>query len=138
MGAVEARYNRIVMPVDFLWIRLSDNKGLAFDEGATSVKVKMDETILTPKIGYRFVDQPRFKADALFGVRYWHLGNNLTLQGTELERTFFSASANWVDGVAGAKFQALLTPKVVVTVLGDAGGGSANSDYQIAGLLAIK
>jgi hypothetical protein len=51
MGVVEPRYKRIVMPVDFMWMKLSDNKALPFDEGATSVKAKMTETLLTPKIG---------------------------------------------------------------------------------------
>jgi hypothetical protein len=67
MGAVEPRYNRIVMPVDFMWMKLSDDRGLPFDEGATSVKAKMTETLLTPKIGYRFADTKRVKVDALFG-----------------------------------------------------------------------
>ncbi len=65
MGVVEPRYNRIVMPVDFMWMKLSDNKALPFDEGATSVKAKMTETLLTPKIGYRFVDSKKVKVDAL-------------------------------------------------------------------------
>jgi hypothetical protein len=33
MGVVEPRYNRIVMPVDFMWMKLSDNKALPFDVG---------------------------------------------------------------------------------------------------------
>jgi hypothetical protein len=32
----------------------------------------------------------------------------------------------------------MLSKKAVLTVLGDAGGGGANSDYQIAGLLGWK
>lgn len=31
-----------------------------------------------------------------------------------------------------------LTPKVLVTVFGDAGGGQANSDYQVGGLLGYE
>jgi hypothetical protein len=50
----------------------------------------------------------------------------------------FSASANWVDAAAGGKVQFLLTPKIVTTVLGDAGGGDARSDYQVSGLLGYK
>ena len=38
MAAVEPRYNRIVMPFDFLWMKLSDQKSLPFDRFATSVK----------------------------------------------------------------------------------------------------
>jgi hypothetical protein len=137
MGAVEPRYNRIVMPVDFMWMKLSDNKALPFDEGAISVKAKLTETIFTPKIGYRFIDTEKFKVDALFGIRYWHISNNFTLQPTQIANGF-TASASWVDGLGGANIQAALGPKVVLTVLGDAGGGSARSDYQVAGALGYR
>jgi hypothetical protein len=137
MGALELRYNRIIMPLDFMWIKLSDNKSLPFEQGPTSIKAKMTETVVTPKIGYRFIDGKRTKIDVLIGVRYWHLTNSLTLEPTQ-PFGGFSASADWVDAVAGGKIQILLTPKVVMTVLGDAGGANARSDYQVAGLLGYK
>jgi hypothetical protein len=137
MGALEVRYNRIVMPIDFMWIKLSDSKALPFDQGVDSVKTKFNQTMFTPKIGYRFIDAKRFKVDAVFGIRYWHLGNTLTLQPTQPEGGLYE-SANWVDAVGGAKFEALLTPKIVVTILGDAGGVGAHSDYQVAGLLGLR
>jgi hypothetical protein len=137
MGAIELRYNRIIMPVDFMWIKLSDDKAIPLGEQAFSIKVKMTQTLLTPKIGYRFIDGKRAKVDVLIGIRYWHLTNNLTLQPTQ-PLGGFSASADWVDAVAGGKIQVLLTPKVVMTILGDAGGANARSDYQIAGLLGYR
>jgi hypothetical protein len=57
MGAVEARYKRIIIPVDFMWVRFSDNKGIPLGEQAYSIKVKLTQTIVTPKIGYRIVDE---------------------------------------------------------------------------------
>jgi hypothetical protein len=93
MAAVEPRYNRIVMPFDFLWMKLSDQKSLPFDEGATSVQATMTETLITQTIGYRLVDKKRFKVDALFGFRYWHVENTLTLQPTQIANGF-SQSAN--------------------------------------------
>lgn len=137
MGSLDTRYNRILLPTDFMWIKLSDDQSLPFDEGASSVKAKMTQTIFSQYVGYRFVDQKKFQADALFGFRYWHLTNDLTLQPTELKQGF-SASADWVDGVAGARFTAWLSPKMMVRVLGDAGGGTAKSDYQVAGILGFK
>jgi hypothetical protein len=137
MGAVEARYNRVVMPVDFLWIKLSDDKGLPINQIATSVKAEVRKTLLTPKIGYRIVDQAKIKVDALFGIRYWHLATDLSLRPTPIANGF-SQSAGWVDAVAGGKFQFVLTPKIDLTVAGDAGGGSARSDYQIVGLIGYK
>jgi hypothetical protein len=137
MGAAEVRYHRVTLPVDFMWIKLSDDKALPLDEVVDSIKAKMTQTLLTPKIGYRIVDKQRFKVDAVFGVRYWRLTTDLTFEPTQIGNGF-SRSADWVDAIAGGKFQFALTPKVFVTVLGDTGGGSARSDYQIAGLLGYK
>ncbi|HKV60767.1 MAG TPA: hypothetical protein VJO16_02555 [Candidatus Acidoferrum sp.] len=136
MFALEPRYNRIVMPLDFMWMKVSDDKALPFEVGPMSVKAKINEIMLTQKIGYRLIDTEKFKVDGLAGFRYWHMGNTLTLH-PQIGNGFY-ASANWVDAVGGARFQALLGPKVIFTVLGDAGGGGANSDYQVAGLLGWK
>ena len=137
MANFEARYNRVIMPVDFVWIKLSDDKGLPITDDAYSVKVKLTETILTPKIGYRIVDGKKVKVDALFGIRYWHVGTEFTLQPTQ-PLGGLSQSENWVDGVAGGRIEAALSPKAFLLVGGDAGGGSARSDYQVAGFLGYK
>lgn len=136
MAAAEARKGRFVFPVDFLWMKLSDDTALPVNEvGVTSIKAKLTQTLLTPKAGYRIVDKEKIKTDATLGIRYWHLGENLTLQPSGLNN---SQSANWVDVVAGARMQMPLSPKAMITVLGDAGAGGANVDYQVAGLLGYK
>ena len=137
MGVVEPRYKRFSMPIDFMWMKLSDDKGLAFDQGPTSVKIKVTETLLTPKVAYRIVNGEKIKVDGNFGIRYWHLGEDLSFQPPGILRNV-SQSVNWVDVIAGAKIEAALSPKVLVTVLGDAGGGGANSDYQVAGFLGYR
>jgi hypothetical protein len=137
MGVVDVRYTRVIMPLDFMWMKLSDDKALSLnDVGVQSVKAKMTETMLAPKIGYRVVDGKRAKVDALFGIRYWHVSTDLTPQPQV--GNSFSQSANWVDAVAGGRFQVALSPKAFVAVAGDAGGGSARSDYQAAGFLGYK
>src|SRR5208283_1542382 len=80
MANVEARKNRLVLPLDFMWINLQDAKALPFDQGLSSVKVGATVTILTPKIGYRIVDREKIKVDSLIGLRYWYLGENLSFQ----------------------------------------------------------
>ena len=137
MGAGEVRKERFVFPVDFLWMKLSDDKPLPLSPfpGATSIKVKMYQSILTPKAAYRIVDQEKMKVDGTLGIRYWHLGENLSLQPSNLNN---SQSANWVDVVAGARFQMPLSPKASVMIVGDAGAGGANVDYQVAGALGYK
>jgi hypothetical protein len=136
MFALEPRYNRIVMPFDFMWMKLSDDKALPFDVGPTSVKAKINQVMFAQKIGYRVIDSEKLIVDGLVGFRYWHMGTTLTLQ-PQVANGFYD-SANWADAVGGARIQAMLSSKVILTVLGDAGGGGANSDYQVAGLLGWK
>jgi hypothetical protein len=138
MGAVETRYNRIIIPVDFMWVRLKSSRGIPFTDAVESVNVKINQAIFTPKVGYRVVDNSRFKTDALFGLRYWHIGTTLTLQ-PQIGNGFYG-TANWVDAVAGGRFQAFLTPKVMLTIGGDAGGGGSGTrlDYEVLGLLGYK
>jgi hypothetical protein len=137
MGAAEARKDRFLFPTDFMWMKLSDDKGFPGSPfpGATSIKVKVTQTIFTPKAGYRLVDQEKIKVDGTLGIRYWHLGENFSFQPSNLNN---SQAANWVDVVAGARFMMPVSAKAVVMIGGDAGGGGANVDYQVAGLLGYK
>lgn len=138
MGVFEVRHGRVLMPVDFLWMKLSDNKAFPLDDPeAESVDAKMTETMITPQIGYRIADGKKVKVDALMGARIWHLSTELNLQPKELE-TRFSQATTWADAVAGGRITFALSPKASVIVLGDAGGGSSRSDYQVAGLLGYK
>jgi hypothetical protein len=139
MGSFEARYNRVVMPVDFIWMKLSDEKGIPITDKVDSVKTTVRETLLTPKIGYRIADGKKVKVDALFGVRYWHLSNELRAftQGAQIGNSV-SRSANWADAVAGARIELALSPKAFAVIGGDAGGGSARSDWQVGGALGYR
>jgi hypothetical protein len=138
MGQMEVRYNRVIVPVDFMWMKLSDDKGVPLNDlGAESIKAKMTETILAPKIGYRVADGKKVKVDALIGIRYWHLSTDLTLEPPEVNGRY-GRTADWVDAIAGGRIQIAVTPKAFVAIVGDAGGASARSDYQIGGFLGYK
>jgi len=71
------------------------------------------------------------------GIRYWHLHSSLSLHPSTLVKNF-SDSVDWVDGISGGKISALVSRKVIVTIGGDAGGGTAKSDYQVYGLLGFR
>jgi len=137
MGDVEARKKRFLLTTDIMWMRLSDQKGLPLNEvGLQSIDAKAREFLLTPGGGYRILDKEKIKVDAWVGFRYWHLGQTL-----ELKPSIFggvSQSQNWVDALGGARIHIPLSQKAMVTIGGDAGGGGANSDYQVAGLLGYK
>ena len=134
--AVEADKGRLLVPVDFFWVKLGDGKGTPFtDVTQNYVNIHLTQSILTPKIGYRMYDGEHLKVDALGGIRYWHVGMNNTLEPSGLSN---SRSANWVDGLGGARFILPLGAKAAITVGGDAGAGGANLDYQAVGLLSYN
>src|SRR5262245_49854028 len=103
MAHVEARRNRFVLPLDVFWIRLGDDRALPFPFlGAATADVKVRAFILTPKVGYRFIDEEKIKVDALTGVRYWHLGQSLKFSPSILNLDL-SLSQNWVDPLVGVR-----------------------------------
>lgn len=137
MAASELRKNRWVLPVDIMWIRLSDNHGLPENEpGVNHIDFRAGQFLLTPEGGYRFVDKWNLKVDALVGLRYWHLGQKLTLSPPI--HNSVSTSENWVDALGGAKFLMLLPRNMSIIIAGDAGGGGASPDYQVVGLFGVK
>jgi hypothetical protein len=137
MGEVEARKKRVLLVTDVMWMRLSDEKGIPLnDVGIQSVDAKVKQFLLTPGVGYRVLDNDKFKIDAIVGFRYWHLGESLEFTPSLVGGV--STSQNWVDALGGARIHIPLSQKAMITVGGDAGGGGANSDYQVAGLLGYK
>jgi hypothetical protein len=140
MGAMEGRYKRLVLPLDIMWVRLGDDKALPGPNlGAATANVIASEFILTPKIGFRVVDQEKLKIDALTGFRYWHLGQNLQFSPSILGLNI-SGSQNWVDPLVGGRIEAAPSSRIVVNILGDVGGWGAGSqlDYQVVGILGYR
>ena len=140
MGSVEARYKRIVLPLDLMWIRLEADRALPFPNlMVTTAKLKGSELLLTPKIGYRLLNEERIKIDALAGFRYWHFSESVKFVPSNVNLNF-SNSQNLVDPLVGGRVQLGLTEKVVANVLGDVGGWGTGSqlEYQVAGVLGYK
>src|SRR5580704_12174415 len=117
MGLVDTRYKRIVIPVDMMWIRLGADNAVPLTDEALNAKVRGEEFILTPKIGYRLVDSEIVKIDALTGFRYWHFGESLRLSTSDTS-VKFSSSQNWVDPLVGGRILANLSPKISVSIGG--------------------
>jgi hypothetical protein len=138
MVSTEPRYKKFSAPTDFIWMKLSDDKASPLEVGPTSIKVKLNEDLLTQKVAYRLVGGKKLKIDGNAGIRYVHLGSTFTIYTTNIPAVSNYQAANWVDVVGGAKIQAALSPKAVVTIFGDAGAGGSNLDYQLGALLGYK
>jgi hypothetical protein len=137
--AVEADKGRFVMPIDFFWVKLAEGKATPFtDLTSNFVNVHLTESILTPMAGYRLLDGEHLKVDALGGIRYWYVGQNLQLIGPQVPVPPFIRSQSWVDGLGGARFILPVSEKAAITVSGNAGAGGANLDYQVIGLFSYN
>ena len=135
-GFIQARKNRWVIPIDLIWTKLATTQGIPLNDfGQTAARVELNQVIFSPKFGYRILDTERVKFDALAGIRYWHLGQTITLRPSLYSQ---SQGGGTVDGIGGGKFEFDITPKVWITAAGDAGAGGSKLDYQAVGTLNIQ
>jgi hypothetical protein len=140
MGHADARWKRLVLPLDVFWVRLADDGAGPFPPlAARTADVKARAFILTPKVGYRLVDEEKIKFDVLTGFRYWHLGQRLKFSPS-IFNLDVDRSQNWVDPLVGVRVVAPVANKFEITLAGDVGGWGvgAKLDYQVAGFLGYR
>jgi len=134
MGSFEARKNRFIILTDLQFSNLgSDNStpGPFFSSTESDFKT----FILDPEVGYRILENTEKGAylDVMGGIRYWHLRSDLTFNAGLLPGVTITRSRDWVDGVAGLRGKAHLSPRWFLTGKGDLGGGGSNFTYQLFG-----
>jgi hypothetical protein len=140
LGLAEARHNRLLTTIDLMFMRLGDDKAVAFPGfGAQSANLTANMFLLTPKLGVRLVNGKMIKVDALAGIRYWHFHENVNFTPVAPNLNF-SKSQSFVDPVVGGRIITALSRKAEFTVAGDVGGWGTGSqlEYQIVGLLGYK
>jgi hypothetical protein len=81
----------------------------------------------TLQAGYRVVDTPKFTLDALGGIRFWHISNDVTVSALGLSRSY-GESFNWVDPLVGTRALLRLTDKLSLQAQADIGGFGAGSE----------
>jgi hypothetical protein len=131
MGSFEPQYKRWSLPLDFVWVKLSDDKAFIRLPGY-SAKATLKEGIFTQKVNYLVVNGKMMQIRATAGVRGWYVSENLQLQPPTTPNFSVGTSQGWADVVGGANITVPFSPKIAVFVTGDAGGGGANVDYQVA------
>ena len=142
MAMGEIRKKRLLSTLDFMWVNLDASEGRATpfpDVPTLSAKAGFNQIVLTPKVGFRVINNKNFTIDGLAGIRYWNLGTTLNFTPAPLGRTY-GTSLSWVDPVVGMRFQAPLNNFLNFTLAGDVGGWGAGSqmDYQIFGGISYK
>jgi hypothetical protein len=140
MGYGVARKNRLLLMGDFMWVKLSADKALPFPAlQEISANVKATQFFISPEVGVRMLDDPKFKIDGFGGVRFWHMGQTLRFTPSVLGKDF-SAGKSWADPIFGMRFQAALSPKISISAIGDAAmfGLGSKVSYEGIGLLGYN
>lgn len=134
MGTFEARKGKLFSLTDMEYVHVSDDgatPGPLFSDLDADFKVFIFDT----EGGYRLFEDPDKGAyiDVLGGIRVWRVSTDLDFGAGILPATRVEGSRTWVDGVAGLRGRAALSPKLFLTGKFDLGGGGSNFTYQIFG-----
>jgi hypothetical protein len=133
MAVAEARYGRFSIASDILYLKTTTNKTTPFGVIANSVQLGTETFEFTGLVGYALLDTPNGHLDIVAGGRVWSVEDTLSFSGGIVNGLWAKDSATWVDAMAGLRGQVYLAPKFYLTGWALAGGGGADSDWDLFG-----
>ncbi|MEP9369806.1 hypothetical protein [Xanthobacter sp. VNH20] len=104
----------------------------------SDIALRARSLTLSADVLYRLYESTTLNIDAGAGLRYWHLGNQLSIEPAFLPASFsVTQSEDWADPVIAARIQAQLGGPWSMTLVGDIGGFGvgSNSTWQAIGTL---
>jgi hypothetical protein len=129
MTVLDVRRKRIGVLTDLVFMSLSSDQkttpvgGSNFSGFTANAKTFW----VDPELYYRVLEKKRFTADAVGGVRIWHLNNSLDLLPGTLPAVTAGQTESWADPVLGARFRLNLDKGWFVNLKGDGGGFGVGS-----------
>lgn len=148
------RYERFVFSGDIMYVSTSDGHsvgnlpsftipgvGVIPAGGNADAVVDSKQFTATAMAGYRIVDAPQFTLDALGGVRFWHISNDVTINGSlgpNSESVSYGESFGWADPLLGLRAFLSLTDKLSIQAQADIGGFGAGSDFTWSAMATVN
>lgn len=140
------RYDRFVFSGDLMYVDTTDSHAFGplpplpvpIPPGTTiNGSVDTKQFTATVQGGYRVFETPDFTLDALGGVRFWHISNDVTVSALGLSRSY-RESFGWADPVIGFREFFLLTEKLSVQAQADIGGFGVESHFTWSALATVN
>lgn len=138
------RYERFVVSGDLMYVSTSDSHSFTAlphvplpPNISVTAKVKSTQLMAALMGGYRVVDTPDFSLDALGGVRFWHISNDVTASALGMNVSY-GESFSWVDPMVGARAFLHLGDKASLHAQADIGGFNAGSDLTWSVLATVN
>jgi len=148
MTVLEARKGKWSILTDIIYLNVSaDNQskitvpslsGVSIDVDA---EVELEGWIVTPAVGYNFLQADTVRLDVLVGARYLWLSNDLELNTYgPLQPRYrkISDSGDVWDGIVGLKGEVILAKNWSLPFYLDVGTGETDLTWQAVGSLAYK
>lgn len=139
MGSFLAQNANWTVLLDLIVADVSDTAHLG-PRGGVSAKMSLTQIIGSGVVGYRLpVGLPdTMRLTGTVGFRYQHLDGDLTVAGPGGRHSFGdSGIQDWIDPTVGFIYQANLTDKWFLNVIGDVGGFDLSSRLTAQGFAAL-
>jgi len=133
MAVAEARYDRFSLQSDLSYVQTTENSNTPLGVFATSVKVRSRSFRGALLGGYELVNTDRVRLDAAAGFQVLSAETRLTFTGGVLGGTSRSDGETRVDGLAGLRARATLTPKLYMSGWAYAGTGQSDFVWDVMG-----
>lgn len=140
------RYDNFVLSGDFMYVNTTDSRTTgplpplpAPVPPSTVLNGSVDTEQFTMALqgGYRVYNSKQFTLDALAGMRFWHIANDVTVKAGPVSRTY-GERFNWVDPIIGARGFMPVTEKVSLQAHINIGGFGVGSDFTWSALATIN
>ena len=129
----ELRYDRFGLVTDFIYVKISGEKGTPLGLLADSVSVDTQSLIFTAAGEYRILEQPDATLDLMAGARVWSVDTDISFAGGPLGGITGSDGDTWVDAMVGFKGRINMTPEWYLSGWAMAGGGSSDFMWDLWG-----
>lgn len=140
MGHIGARKNKWSFFVDVIYLDIEDDDEV---EGRTLALTDLEMTswILTPSVGYTFLDSGRWYMDFIVGARYLYLKVDVeleTMPPLPNVRSDDSESGGIWDGIVGVRGKVDLNRNWYIPFYMDVGTGDSDLTWQVYAGVAYK
>ncbi|MDK1373562.1 MULTISPECIES: hypothetical protein [unclassified Sinorhizobium] len=138
MAIAEARYDRYSIFADFIYAKISGEKGTPLGILASNVEVSTETFAGLLGAGYALIDDSSGRLEVVGGARVWSVDTEVSLNGGIRGGVSRSDGATWVDAVGGLRATYSITPEIYLTGWGLVGAGGADIDWDVAATIGYR
>lgn len=123
---------------DWTWAKVESDSPTSRPNLISSIDAEIRGNILQANFGYDLAGSANSHLDVFAGVRWYDLEVKATLNGELLRDHTLQGSANWADGVVGARWATKFANGWEAYVQGDVGAGGSEFSWQAIGAVGYK